>query len=144
MLLCPVRPCCRAICIVGRRPPARPCHRFCCYFKGRGQRARHLRQGGVRHGARSPRAEWRHDAGRRCQNRLIDPELEYAAITNNDLKSPASVDSDLPALAGAVGVGADGHSQREQGGCTYPERASWGQEVPSDHETPEAFARSAH
>ena len=83
MLLCPVRPCCRAICIVGHCPPARPCHWFCCHFKGRGQKARHLRQGGVRHGARSPRAEWRHDAGRRCQNRLIDPELEYAAITNN-------------------------------------------------------------
>ena len=108
MLLCPVRPCCRAICIVGHCPPARPCHWFCCHFKGRGQKARHLRQGGVRHGARSPRAEWRHDAGRRCQNRLIDPELEYAAITNNDLKSPASVDSDLPALAGAVEGGADG------------------------------------
>ena len=65
------------------------------------------------------------------------------AITNNDLKSPASVDSDLPALAGAVGGGADGHSQREQGGYSYPERASWGQEVPSDHKTLEVFARSA-
>ena len=107
MLLCPVRPCCRAICIVGHCPPARPCHWFCCHFKGRGQKARHLRQGGVRHGPLSPRAEWRHDAGRRCQNRLIDPELEYAAITNNDLKSPASVDSDLPAPAGAVGGGAN-------------------------------------
>ena len=82
-------------------------HRDAALSKGRGQQARHLRQGGVRHGALSPRAEWRHDTGRRCQNRLIDPELEYAAITNNDLKSPALVDSDLPALAGAVGGGAN-------------------------------------
>ena len=87
-----------------------------------------------------PGAEQQHDAGRRCQNRLTDPELEYVAIVNNDLKSPASVDSDLPAPARAAGGGADGHSQRDQGGCTYPERASW-REVPSDHETPEAFAR---